>query len=74
VVTKRLQYELGVLRRRLHFLLAERAASDVIDKVVAIIRTAKDDDDSKAKLMAELKYVPHGELKPSPSTTPRPST
>ena len=60
VVTKRLQYELGVLRRRLHFLLAERAASDVIDKVVAIIRAARDDDDSKVKLMAELKYVPHG--------------
>jgi DNA gyrase subunit A len=60
VVTKRLEYELGVLRRRLHFLLAERAASDVIDRVVAIIRTARDDDDSKVKLMAELKYVPHG--------------
>ena len=66
VVTKRLQYELGVLRRRLHFLLAERAASDVIDKVVAIIRAAKDDDDSKAKLMAQLKYVPHGAVKAVP--------
>ena len=60
VVAKRLEHELEVLRRRLHLLLAERAAADVIDQVVAIIRTAKDDDDSKAKLMAQLRYVPHG--------------
>lgn len=60
VVTKRLEYEREVLRRRLHLLLAERSASDVIDKVVSIIRGAKDDDDSKTKLMAQLKYVPHG--------------
>jgi DNA gyrase subunit A len=60
VVTKRLELELELLRRRLHLLLAERAASDVIDRVVAIIRGARDDDDSRAKLMAELRYVPHG--------------
>lgn len=60
VVTKRLEYEREVLRRRLHLLLAERSASDVIDKVVSIIRGAKDDEDSKTKLMAQLKYVPHG--------------
>ncbi len=66
VVAKRLAHELEVLRRRLHLLLAERGAADVIDRVVAIIRTAKDDDDSKAKLMAELHYVPHGAVKAVP--------
>jgi DNA gyrase subunit A len=60
VVTRRLQHERDVLERRLHLLLAEKAAADVIDKVVAIIRGARDDQDSKAKLMAQLKYVPHG--------------
>ncbi len=66
VVTKRLEHEREVLQRRLHLLLAERAASDVIDRVVAIIRGAKDDEDSKAKLMAVLKYVPHGSSHPVP--------
>jgi len=60
VVTRRLEHERQVLLKRLHLLLAERAAADVIDRVVQIIRTAADDDDSKAKLMAELRYVPHG--------------
>jgi DNA gyrase subunit A len=66
VVTKRLQYERDVLNRRLHLLLAERAASDIIDKVVAIIRAAKDDDDSRTKLMAQIKYVPQGASRPEP--------
>ena len=66
VVTKRLEHEREVLRRRLHLLLAEQAAAQVIDRVVAIIRGAKDDDDSRAKLMAQLKYVPHGTSKPVP--------
>ena len=66
VVTKRLEHEREVLRRRLHLLLGEQAAADVIDRVVAIIRGAKDDDDSKAKLMAQLNYVPHGASKPAP--------
>jgi DNA gyrase subunit A len=66
VVAKRLAHELELLRRRLHLLLGERSAADVIDRVVAIIRTAKDDDDSKAKLMAQLRYVPHGAAKPVP--------
>jgi DNA gyrase subunit A len=60
IVTKRLEYERAVLHRRLHLLLAEKAAADVIDRVVAIVRNAKDDDDSKAKLIAELKYTPYG--------------
>ncbi|MGO9660122.1 MAG: DNA gyrase subunit A [Acidimicrobiales bacterium] len=66
VVARRLAHELEVLRRRLHLLLAEQSAADVIDRVVAIIRTARDDDDSKAKLMAQLRYVPHGTSKPVP--------
>jgi DNA gyrase subunit A len=66
VVTKRLEYEREILRRRLHLLLAEQAAAKVIDRVVAIIRGAKDDDDSRAKLMAQLRYVPHGAARPVP--------
>ncbi len=66
VVAKRLSHERDVLRRRLHLLLAEQAAAEVIDRVVAIIRTAQDDDDSKAKLMAELRYTPHGASRPVP--------
>ena len=66
VVAKRLEHELEVLRRRLHLLLAERAAADVIDQVVTIIRTAKDDEDSKTKLMARLRYLPHGASKSEP--------
>ena len=61
VVTRRLTYERDVLLKRLHLLLAERAAADVIDRVVQIVRTADDDDDSKRKLIAELKYRPHGQ-------------
>jgi DNA gyrase subunit A len=60
VVTRRLEHERRVLLDRLHLLLAERAAADVIDRVVQIIRHADDDADSKAKLIAELRYVPHG--------------
>lgn len=61
VVTRRLEHERNVLLKRLHLLLAERAAADVIDQVVRIIRTADDDDDSKRKLIAQLKYRPHGQ-------------
>ena len=66
VVTRRLEHERDVLLKRLHLLLAERAAADVIDRVVQIIRTADDDDDSKRKLIAELRYVPHGQTAPVP--------
>ena len=66
VVTRRLEHERDVLLKRLHLLLAERAAADVIDRVVQIIRTAADDDDSKRKLIAELRYVPHGQTAPVP--------
>ena len=66
IVTKRLEYERSVLLKRLHLLLAEKAAADVIDRVVSIVRNAKDDDDSKAKLIAELKYKPHGSTRAVP--------
>ncbi|MGI8850108.1 MAG: DNA gyrase subunit A, partial [Acidimicrobiales bacterium] len=60
VVTRRLEHERAVLGRRLHLLLAERAAADVIDRVVQIIRRASDDDESRRGLIAELRHVPHG--------------
>ena len=66
VVTRRLEHERDLLLKRLHLLLGERAAADVIDRVVQIVRTADDDDDSKRKLMAELRYVPHGQTAPVP--------
>ena len=66
VVTKRLAYEREVLRKRLHLLLAEQAAAQAIDRVVTIIRNSKDDDDSRAKLMAQLRYVPHRASRPVP--------
>ncbi len=61
IVSKRLAYERSVLQRDLHRLLALMAALGAIDEVVAIIRGAEDDDDAKAKLMAALTYVPHGQ-------------
>lgn len=66
IVTKRLEHERAVLLKRLHLLLAEKAAADVIDRVVSIVRNATDDDDSKAKLIAELRYKPHGSTRTVP--------
>lgn len=66
VITKRLEYERSVLARDLHRLLGLLAALDVIDTVVKIIRGADDDDDSKAKLIAKLRYTPHGARKALP--------
>jgi DNA gyrase subunit A len=66
VVTRRLEHEREMLLARLHLLLAERAAADVIDRVVQIIRHADDDEDSKRKLMAELRYRPHGATEDRP--------
>jgi DNA gyrase subunit A len=66
VVTRRLEHERRVLLARLHLLLAERAAADVIDRVVQIIRHADDDEDSKRKLMAELRFRPHGTTEDRP--------
>lgn len=63
VVTNRLEKERRDLHQRLRRNLALMAALDVIDQVVKIIRSSKDDADSKAKLVKLLKYKPHGERK-----------
>jgi DNA gyrase subunit A len=60
VVTKRLLHERELLLRDLHRLSALLAALDAIDRVVAIIRGAEDDDDARAQLMAELTVRLHG--------------
>ena len=61
VVARRLRHEAAVLARDLHRLLALMAALSAIDEVVAIIRSADDDDDAKARLIATLTFVAHGE-------------
>jgi DNA gyrase subunit A len=66
VVTNRLAYEQSVLARDMHRLLALMAALDQIDAVVRIIRGAADDDDARAKLMALLRFIPHGATAPVP--------
>lgn len=66
VVTKRLEHERGVLQRDMHRLLALMAAVDAIDAVVKIIRGAKDDADARAKLIALLKFTPHGAKRKQP--------
>lgn len=66
VITKRLEYERSVLERDLHRLLGLLAALDVIDAVVKIIRGSDDDDDAKTKLIAKLRYTPHGASKALP--------
>jgi DNA gyrase subunit A len=63
VVTNRLEKERRDLHLRLRRNLALMAALDVIDQVVKIIRSSKDDTDSKTKLAKLLKYKPHGEKK-----------
>jgi len=66
VVTGRLELERRELHRRLHLRLGVLAALDAVDEVIKIIRNANDDADAKAKLIARLKYTPHGEKKPKP--------
>jgi DNA gyrase subunit A len=63
VVSKRLQKERRDLERSLRRDLALLAALDVIDRVVKIVRASRDDADSKAQLIALLKYRPHGQRK-----------
>lgn len=50
VVTKRHEYERAQLVKALLRLAVLRSALDVIDKVVAIIKKSKDDDNARAKL------------------------
>lgn len=55
VVTKRLEAEWRSHIKKLVNLSAQRAALDVIDKVIKIIRESKDDDDSREQLKKLLK-------------------
>jgi len=66
IVTKRLEYEKSVLLRDLRRLTALRAALDVIEKVIKIIRGAKDDDDARQQLIGLLKVKPYGKKKAEP--------
>lgn len=63
VVVKRLEFEREQHLARLHKLSAERAALDVIDKVIKIIRTSSDDEQSKAELKKIIKVRPWGSKK-----------
>lgn len=63
IVTKRLEYERAKLLRELSRYLALRAALDVIDQIIKIIRESKDDNDTRGRLMKLVKMVPYGETK-----------
>lgn len=66
VVTKRLEYEKSQLLKDLHRLTALRAASDVIDRVIKIIRGAEDDAQAVEQLKKLVKVVPFGKKKSQP--------
>jgi DNA gyrase subunit A len=61
VVTKRLEHERDVLLKELKRLTALRAALDLIEQVIKIIRSAEDDDQARSKLKAIIKVVPYGQ-------------
>jgi DNA gyrase subunit A len=60
IVRKRFEREFRVKERELRKQLAYKAAVDVIDKVVQIIRSSSEDAESIAKLVKLLKFVPYG--------------
>ncbi len=66
VVTKRLEHERASLMRELHRLYALRGCMDVIDKVVKIIRTSKDDEASVQALRQAVKARVYGQKAPKP--------
>ena len=53
VVTRRCQFELREARKRFNTVFGLLSAIDSIDRIVAIIRAAKDQAEAKANLMAE---------------------
>ncbi len=53
VVTRRTRFELDECERRFHVLAGLVTALDDIDRVIEIIRSSRDTDEAKAKLMAE---------------------
>ncbi len=53
VVTRRTRFELDECEKRFHVLAGLVTALDDIDRVITIIRSSRDTDEAKAKLMAE---------------------
>ena len=51
VVTRRTKFDLARAKEREHILLGLKKALDHIDEIIALIKTAKDVDDARAKLM-----------------------
>lgn len=56
VVRRRTDYDLGKAQDREHILLGLKKALDHIDKIIKIIRAAKDVPEAHAKLMKEFKF------------------
>ena len=56
VVRRRTQYDLNKAKDREHILLGLKKALDHIDKIIKIIRAAKDVPEAHAKLMKEFKF------------------
>ncbi len=55
VVTRRLQYELGVLERRIHILEGFVTVFDALDEIIRIIRKSDGKADAASKIMAKFK-------------------
>ncbi|MBR3935009.1 MAG: DNA gyrase subunit A [Oscillospiraceae bacterium] len=51
VITRRTRFELGKLREREHILEGLKIAQDNIDEVIRIIRSGKDDNENRPRLM-----------------------
>ncbi|MEZ4200639.1 MAG: DNA gyrase subunit A [Candidatus Paceibacterota bacterium] len=56
VVRRRTEYDLGKAKAREHILLGLKKALDHIDKIIKLIRAAKDVPTAHAKLMKEFKF------------------
>ncbi|MEM9336553.1 MAG: DNA gyrase subunit A [Patescibacteria group bacterium] len=56
VVRRRTEYDLGKAKDREHILLGLKKALDHIDKIIKLIRAAKDVPTAHAKLMKEFKF------------------
>ncbi len=55
VVTRRLQFELGEIRRRVHILSGFAKVYDALDEMIRIIRKSEGKEDAAKKLMARFK-------------------
>lgn len=58
VITRRTQYDLNKAKDREHILLGLKKALDHIDKIIKLIRAAKDVPTAHAALMKEFKFSP----------------